>query len=88
MHTNVVIQISQELKRMFKIEARFLSLLKALLETSFSKTSYHTETYNRFPIQISHYFPICEVLLIYKKFITLISNKIKHQFCFRDLELA
>ena len=34
----------KELKRMFKIEARFLSLLKALLETSFSKTSYHTET--------------------------------------------
>ena len=29
---------------MFKIEAPFLSLLKALLEMSFSKTSYHTET--------------------------------------------
>ena len=44
MHTNVVFQISQELKRIFKVAARFLSLTKVLFEIPFSKSPYHTET--------------------------------------------
>ena len=37
MHTNIVFQISHELKRIFKIATRLLSLRKVLLETPFSK---------------------------------------------------
>ena len=44
MHTNIVFQISHELKRIFKIAARFLSFKKAYSEISFTKNLYHTET--------------------------------------------
>ena len=44
MHTNIVLQISQELKRIFKIVSRFLSFTKVYEEIPFSKNSFHTET--------------------------------------------
>ena len=43
-HTNTAFQISQELKRIFKIAVRFLSLTKVLSEIPLSKNSHHTET--------------------------------------------
>ena len=49
MHTNVVFQISQELKRIFKVAARFLSLTKVLFEIIFSKSPFHTETSQSIP---------------------------------------
>ena len=44
MHTNIVFQITQELKRISKIAANFLSFTKVYSEIPFSKSSYHTET--------------------------------------------
>ena len=43
-HANIVFQISQELRIISKIAARFLSFTKVYLEIRFSKNSYHTET--------------------------------------------
>ena len=44
MHTNIVFQISQEVKRIFKIVSSFLSFTKVYSEIPFSKNSFHTET--------------------------------------------
>ena len=44
MHTNILFQISQEVKRIFKIVSRFLSFTKVYSEIPFSKNSFHTET--------------------------------------------
>ena len=44
MDTNIVFQISQEPKRIFKIVSRFLSFTKVYLEMPFSKNAFHTET--------------------------------------------
>ena len=44
MHTNIVFQISQELKRIFKMVSRFLSFIKVYSEIPFTKYSFHTET--------------------------------------------
>ena len=44
MHSNIVFQISQEVKRIFKIVSRFLSFKKVYSEIPFSKNSFHTET--------------------------------------------
>ena len=44
MHTNIVFQISQELKKIFKVVSRFLSFTKVYSEIPFSKNSFHTET--------------------------------------------
>ena len=44
MHTNIVFQTSQEVKRIFKIVSRFLSFTKVYSEIPFSKNSFHTET--------------------------------------------
>ena len=44
MHTNIVFQISQGLKRIFKIISRFLSFTKTYSEVPFSKNSFHAET--------------------------------------------
>ena len=43
MHTNIVFQISQELKRIFKIVSRFISFTKVYSEIPFSKNSFHTD---------------------------------------------
>ena len=88
MHTNILFQISQEVKRIFKIVSRFLSFTKVYSEIPFSKNSFHTETSQSISNANNQSFPISEVLMIKKKLITLTSNKIKHQFYFRDLELA
>ena len=44
MHTNIVFQISQELKKIFEIVSRFLGFTKVYSEIPFSKNSFHTET--------------------------------------------
>ena len=44
MHINIVFQISQEVKRLFKIVSSFLSFTKVYSEIPFSKNSFHTET--------------------------------------------
>ena len=75
MHSNIIFQLSHELKRIFEIATRFLSFPKLYLEITFSKNSYHTETSQ----SISN---------ANQSIFSLTSNKIKHQFCFRDLELA
>ena len=75
MHSNIIFQISHELKRIFEIATRFLSFPKLYLEIPFSKNAYHTETSQ----SISN---------ANQSIFSLTSNKIKHQFYFRDLELA
>ena len=44
MHTNIGFQISQELKRIFKIVSCFLNFTKVYSQIPFSKKSFHTET--------------------------------------------
>ena len=44
MYANIVFQISQEVKSIFKIVSRFLSFTKVYSEIPFSKNLFHTET--------------------------------------------
>ena len=44
MHANIVFQIYQEVKSIFKIVSRLLSFTKVYSEIPFSKNSFHTET--------------------------------------------
>ena len=44
MHTKIIFEMSQELKRILKITTRFLSFTKDYSEIPISKNSYHTET--------------------------------------------
>ena len=75
MPTNIAFLISQELKGIFKIAARFSSFLKVYSQIPFRKNPYHTETSQLISNANQSIF-------------SLTSNKTKHQFCFRDLELA